>query len=87
MSITSSHDSHEPSSSDEASDEEELSNEEMDAEGNKIYKDVDLDFARFLIELRLALNKHLDVNYTTVNYMKIFYNKFEAFKSSNLYSV
>ena len=87
MSTTSSHDSHESSSSDDVSDEEDSSDEEMDAEGNKIYKEVDLEFARFLIEMRLALNEHHDVDYTAVNYLKMFYKKFKAFKSSNLYSV
>ena len=87
MSTTSSHDSHESSSSDDDSDEEDSSDEEMDAEGNKIYKEADLEFARFLIEMRLALNEHHDVDYTAVNYLKMLYKKFKAFKSSNLYSV
>ena len=87
MSATSSHDSHESSSSDDVSGEEDSSDEEMDAEGNKIYKEVDLEFARFLIEMRLALNEHHDLDYTAVNYLKVFYKKFKAFKSSNLYSV
>jgi len=87
LSSTSSHDSHESSSCDDVSDEEDSSDEEMDAEGNKIYKEVDLEFARFLIEMRLALNEHHDVDYTAVNYLKVFYKKFKAFKSSNLYSV
>ena len=47
----------------------------------------DLEFARFLIQMRLALNKHHDVDYTAVNYLKMFYKKFKAFKSPNLYSV
>ena len=87
MSSTSSHVSHVSSSSDDVSDDEDSSDEEMDAEGNKIYKEVDLDFARFLIELRIALNEHHDVDYTAVNYLKMLYKKFKAFKSSNLYSV
>ena len=87
MSTTSSHDSHESSSSDDDSDEEDSSNEEMDAEGNKIYKESDLEFARFLIQMKLAFNAHHDVEYTVVNYLKIFYKKFRAFKSSNLCSV
>ena len=84
MSSTSSHES---SSSNDDSDKEDSSDEEMDAEGNKIYKEVDLEFARFLIEMRLALNEHHDVDYTAVNYLKMLYKKFKAFKSSNLYSV
>ena len=59
----------------------------MDAEGNKIYKEVDLEFAQFLIQMRLALNEHHDVDNTAVNDLKMFYKKFKAFKSSNLYSV
>ena len=42
----------------------------MDGEGNKIYKKVNLEFARFLIEMRLALNEHHDVDYTAVNRMR-----------------
>ena len=84
MSSTSSHES---SSSNDDSDKEDSSDEEMDAEGNKIYKEADLEFARFLIEMRLALNEHHDVDYTAVNYLKMLYKKFKAFKSSNLYSV
>ena len=75
MSTTSSHDSHESSSSDDASDEEDSSNDEMDEEGNKIYKESDLEFARFLIQMKLAFNAHHDVEYTVVNYLKIF-NKY-----------
>ena len=54
MSTTSSHDSHDSSSSDDVSNEEDSSDEEIDAEGNKIYKEADLEFARFLIQNRLA---------------------------------
>ena len=82
-----SHDSHESSSSDDVSNEEDSSDEEMDEKGNQIYKEVDLEFARFLIQMRLALNNHYDVDYTAVNYLKMFYKKFKALKSSNLYSV
>ena len=78
------HDSHESSSSDDVSDEEDSSNEEVDVERNKIYKEADQEFARFLIEMRLALNEHHDFDYTAVNYLKVFYKKFKAFKSSNL---
>ena len=42
---------------------------------------------RFLIQMRLALNDYHDVDYTAVNYLIIFFKKFKAFKSSNLYSV
>ena len=87
MSSTSSHDSHESSSSDDASDEEDSSNDEMDEEGNKIYKESDLEFARFLIQMRLAFNAHHDVDFTAVSYLKMIFKKFKAFKSSNLYSV
>ena len=81
MSSTSSHDSHESSSSDDVSDEEDSSDEEMDAEGNKIYREVDLEFSRFLVEMRLALNEYHDVDYTAVNYLKMFY---KSLKPSNL---
>ena len=59
----------------------------MDAEGNKTYKEVDLELSRFLIEMRLALKEHHDVDYIAVNYLKIFYKKFKAVKSLSLYSV
>ena len=87
MSTTSSHDSDDSNSSDDVSNEEDSSDEEIDAEGNKIYKEADLEFARFLIQIRLALNEHHNVDYTAVNYLKMLYSKFKAFKSSNLYSV
>ena len=89
MSTTSSHDSHESSSSsDDTSDEEEdSSNDEMDEEGNELYKESDLEFARFLIEMKLAFNAHHDVECTVVTYLKVFYKQFRAFKSSNLFSI
>lgn len=88
MSTTCSHDNHESSSSsDDTSDEEDSSNDEMDEEGNELYKESDLEFARFLIEMKLAFNAHHDAEYTVVNYLKVFYRKFKAFKSSNLFSI
>tara|TARA_B100000586_G_scaffold219790_1_gene166790 strand:+ start:331 stop:918 length:588 start_codon:yes stop_codon:yes gene_type:complete len=89
MSTASSHDcaSHKSSSSDSSSDEETASDEETDERGNKIYKEVDLEIAQFIVEMRLALNTQHDVNFSAVNYLKVFYKKFKAFKASNLYSV
>ena len=37
--------------------------------------------------MRLAFNAHHNVDFTAVNYLKMIYKKFKAFKSSNLYSV
>ena len=59
----------------------------MYEEREKIYKEVDVEFARFLIQMRVTLNEHHDVECTAVNYLKMFYKKCKAFKSSNLYSV
>ena len=75
MSTTSSHHSRESSSSDDVSDEKDSSDEEMDEERKKIYKEVNLECARFLIQMRLALNEHHDVGYTAVNCLKMFYKK------------
>ena len=62
------------------------SSEEKDVEeSDKIYKESDFEFARFIIQMQLAFNNIQEVNYSALRYLKIFYKKFRAFKSSNLY--
>ena len=73
--------------SDETSSDLSSSDESMDEEGNKIYKEADIDIARFIIKMRLAFNAQHDVDYNAVDYLMILYKKFKAFKTSNLYSV
>ena len=73
--------------SDETSSDDSSSDESMDEEGNKIYKEADLDIARFIIKMRLAFNAQHEVDYNAVDYLMIFYKKFKAFKASNLYSI
>ena len=75
------------SASDETSSDDSSSDESMDEEGNKIYKEADLDIARFIIKMRLAFNAQHDVDYNAVDYLMILFKKFKAFKTSNLYSV
>ena len=61
--------------------------EDVDEESDEIYKEADLEFARFIIQMRLAFNNIQEVNYSALRYLKIFYKKFRAFKSSNLYKI
>ena len=73
--------------SDETSSDDSSSDESMDEEGNKIYKEADLDIARFIIKMRLAFNAQHEVDFNAVDYLMILFKKFKAFKTSNLYSV
>ena len=86
MSTASFHNSRDSSLSGNSSDEEDSTDEEIVETGNQIYEEADLHFACFLIQIQLALNEHHDVGLTAANYLKIFYTKFRAFKSSDLYS-
>ena len=61
--------------------------EDVDEESDEIYKEADLEFARFIIQMRLAFNNLHEVDYSALRYLKIFYKKFRAFKSSNLYKI
>ena len=61
--------------------------EDADEESDEIYKESDLEFARFIIQMQLAFNNIQEVNYSVIRYLKIFYKKFRAFKSSNLYKI
>ena len=61
--------------------------ENVDEESDEIYKEADLEFARFIIQMRLAFNNIQEVNYSALRYLKIFYKKCRAFKSSNLYKI
>ena len=61
--------------------------EDVDEESDEIYKEADLEFARFIIQMRLAFNNIQEVHYSALRYLKIFYKKFRAFKSSNLYKI
>ena len=67
--------------------DEDSSEEEDVEESDEIYKEADLEFARFIIQMQLAFNNIQDVNYSAIKYLKIFYKKFRAFKSSNLYKI
>ena len=71
-------------SADEESSEEE---EDVDEESDEIYKEADLEFARFILQMQEAFNNTEQVNYSALKYLKIFYKKFRAFKSSNLYKI
>ena len=73
--------------SDETSSDDSSSDESMDEEGNQIYKEADLDIARFIIKIRLAFNAQHEVDFNAVDYLMILFKKFKAFKTSNLYSV
>ena len=72
-----------------SADEDQSSSEEedVDEDSDEIYKESDLEFARFIIQMRLAFNNIQEVNYSALRYLKIFYKKFRAFKSSNLYKI
>ena len=61
--------------------------EDADKESYEIYKEADFEFSRFIIQMRLAFNNIQEVNYSALRYLKIFYKKFRAFKSSNLYKI
>ena len=63
------------------------SDAEEEEESDEIYKEADLEFARFIIQMRLAFNNLHEVDYSALRYLKIFYKKFRAFKSSNLYKI
>ena len=73
----------------ESADEDQSSSEEedVDEDSDEIYKESDLEFARFIIQMRLAFNNLHEVDYSALRYLKIFYKKFRAFKSSNLYKI
>ena len=71
----------------EPADEESSEEEDVDEESDEIYKEADLEFARFIIQMQLAFNNIQEVNYSALRYLKIFYKKFRAFKSSNLYKI
>ena len=61
--------------------------QDVDEESDEIYKESDLEFARFIFQMQLAFNNIQEVNYSALRYLKIFYKKFRAFKSSNLYKI
>ena len=71
----------------ESADEDSSEEEDVDEESDEIYKEADLEFARFIIQIQLAFNNIQKVNYSSLRYLKIFYKKFRAFKSSNLYKI
>ena len=71
----------------DSADEESSEEEDVDEESDEIYKEADLEFARFIIQMQLAFNNIQEVNYSALRYLKIFYKKFRAFKSSNLYKI
>ena len=92
MSASESEEISEPEEEVETQDEEMSSpdsseEENVDEESVEIYKESDLEFARFIIQMRLAFNNIQEVNYLALRYLKIFYKKFRAFKSSNLYKI
>ena len=72
----------------ESADEDQRSSEEedVDEDSDEIYKEADLEFARFIIQMRLAFNNIQEVDYSAIRYFKIFYKKLEL-KSSNLYKI
>ena len=70
-----------------SADEDSSEEEDVDEDSDEIYKEADLEFARFIIQMRLAFNNIQEVNYSAFKYLKIFYKKFRAFKSSNLYKI
>ena len=71
----------------ESADEDSSEEEDVDEEPDEIYKEADFEFARFIIQMQLAFNNIQEVNYLALRYLKIFYKKFRAFKSSNLYKI
>ena len=71
----------------ESPDDDSSEEEDVDEESDEIYKESDLEFARFIIQMQLAFNNIQEVNYSALRYLKIFYKKFRAFKSSNLYKI
>ena len=71
----------------ESADEESSEDEDVDEESDEIYKEADLEFARFILQMQEAFNNTEQVNYSALKYLKIFYKKFRAFKSSNLYKI
>ena len=92
MSASESEEISEPEEEVETQDEEMSSadsseEENVDEESDEIYKESDLEFARFIIQMKLAFNNIQEVNYSALRYLKIFYKKFRAFKSSNLYKI
>ena len=71
----------------ESADEESSEDEDVDEESDEIYKEADLEFARFILQMQEAFNNTEQVNYSALKYLKIFYKKFRAFKSSNLFKI
>ena len=54
--------------------------EDVDEESDEIYKEADLEFARFIIQMRLAFNNIQEVDYSALRYLKIFYKNSELLK-------
>ena len=71
--------------SDETSSDDSSSDESMDEEGNKIYKEADLDIARFIIKMRLAFNAQHEVDFTAVDYLMILFKKFKVLCQDQAY--
>ena len=63
-----------------SADEDSSEEEDVDEESDEIYKESDLEFARFIIQMRLAFNNIQEVNYSALRYLKIFYKNSELLK-------
>ena len=77
MSASESEEISEPEEEVETQDEEMSSadsseEENVDEESDEIYKESDLEFARFIIQMRLAFNNIQEVSYSALRYLKIF---------------